>query len=580
VLRRVVIGALLLGLAAGLAAPARASTQVLMPGVTYSRQVQFTAHGPVVIHVLTAPKPGGLYSLRPILSNGALVGRERVTSMQKDISDSATVAGVNGDFFNWKDGHPTGILMQNSVLQSPPYRTRSSIGIAAASGKLTVGRVAFYGYWQGLGQRRPLTGLNQLPRGDGTSLFTPVWGARTPALPGAQEAVIEPFPPAAVGKDLTGTVVTQTAGGGTPIPRDGAVLFAHGSQAPKLVSEAPPPTRVALHLVLRPDWTAAGITDALGGGPVIVRNGRAVYTAGEDFLPSQIAPRDPRTGVGQRRDGKIVMVVVDGRQPGYSVGLTNFELAQTLVRFGAVTGSALDSGGSSTLAFDGKLLNRPSDPTGERAVAETLAVMYTGVYAPQPALTVISPNGDGVDERQSLAFKLVRPSNVTASIIEPDGTSAYSQVGARLPGIYRVTWPGPTAKGRAQALGRWRWVVTATDDLGRSSSVERAFWVNDTLGFLRVAPKAVRLRARRANAIVARFQVAHTARVIGSIWTRSGVLVRRLRPVTLKQGRRALRWNGRYANGRLAYRGRYVFKVFAQNAFGPEQLAQAFLVLR
>ena len=154
-LRRVLTGALLLGIAAGIAAPAHASSQVLMPGVTYSRQVQFTAHGPVVIHVLTAPKPGGLYSLRPILSNGALVGRERVTSMQKDISDSATVAGVNGDFFNWKDGHPTGILMQNSVLQSPPYRTRSSIGIAAASGKLTVGRVAFYGYWQGLGQRRP-----------------------------------------------------------------------------------------------------------------------------------------------------------------------------------------------------------------------------------------------------------------------------------------------------------------------------------------------------------------------------------------------------------------------------------------
>jgi Phosphodiester glycosidase len=580
VLRRVVTGALLFGLAAGAAAPARAATQVLMPGVTYSRQMQFTAHGPVAIHVLTAPKPGGLYALRPILSNGTIVGRERVTSMQKDVSDSATVAGVNGDLFNWRDGHPTGILMQNGVLQSPPYRSRSSIGIAAATGKLTVGRVAFYGYWQGLGQRRPLTGLNQPPRGDGTSLFTPVWGARTPTVPGATEAVIEPFPPATVGDDLSGVVVTQTSGGGTPIPRDGAVLVAHGSQASKLLAEAPPPARVVVHIVLRPDWTAAGITDALGGGPVIVRNGRAVYTAGEDFLPSQIAPRNPRTGVGQRRDGKIVMVVVDGRQPGYSVGLTNFELAQTLVRFGAVTGSALDAGGSSTLAFDGKLLNRPSDPTGERAVAETLAVMYTGVYAPPPALSVISPNGDGIDERQSLSFKVVRPSTVTANIFEPDGTSAYSQVGPRLPGAYRVSWPGARAKGRLQTFGRWRWVVSATDDLGRTSSVERAFWVNDTLGFLRVSPKAVRLRARRANSIVARFQLAHTARVTGSIWARSGVLVRRLRPVTLKQGRRALRWNGRYASGRLAYRGGYVFKVFAQNAFGPAQLAQAFVVVR
>jgi hypothetical protein len=550
-----------------------------MPGVTYSRQVQFTAHGPVVIHVIVAPKPGGLYSLRPILSNGSILGRERVTSMEKDVSDSATVAGVNGDFFNWNDGHPSGILMQSGVLQSQPYRSRSSIGIAAATGKLTVGRVALYGYWQGLGQRRPLTGLNQPPRGDGTSLFTPVWGGRTPALPGAAEAVIEPFPPATVDGDLTGTVTTQTSGGNTPIPRDGAVLVAHGSQAAKLISEAPPPARLTVHMVLRPDWTATGVTDALGGGPVIVRNGRAVYTAGEDFLPSQVAPRDPRTGVGQRRDGKIVLVVVDGRQPGYSVGLTNFELAQALTRFGAVTGSALDSGGSSTMAFDGKLLNRPSDRS-ERAVAETLAVMYTGVYAPPPALPVISPNGDGIDERQALSYKVVRPSTVTASIIEPDGTTAYTESGARLPGVYKVNWPGSRAKRRAQTLGRWRWVVTATDDQKKASSVERGFWVNDTLGFLRVSPKAIRFRANRRNAVVARFQVAHSARVIGSIWTRSGVPVRRLKPVKLGPGRRMLRWDGRYASRRLAYRGTYVFKVFAQNAYGPVQLAQAFVVLR
>jgi len=550
-----------------------------MPGVTYSRQVQFTAHGPVVIHVIVAPKPGGLYSLRPILSNGLILGRERVTSMEKDVSDSATVAGVNGDFFNWKDGHPTGILMQNGVLQSQPYRSRSSIGVAAATGKLTVGRVALYGYWKGLGQRRPLTGLNQPPRGDGTSLFTPVWGARTPALAGAAEAVLKPFPPATVDGDLTGTVTAQTSGGNTPIPRDGAVLVAHGSQAAKLISEAPPPAGITVHMVLRPDWTATGITDALGGGPVVVRNGRAVYTAGEDFLPSQVAPRDPRTGVGQRRDGKIVLVVVDGRQPGYSVGLTNFELAQALTRFGAVTGSALDSGGSSTMAFDGKLLNRPSDRS-ERAVAETLAVTYSGVYAPAPALPVISPNGDGIDERQALSYKVVRPSTVTASIVEPDGTMAYTESGARLPGVYKVTWPGSRTKRRAQTLGRWRWVVTATDDQKKASSVERGFWVNDTLGFLRVSPKAIRLRAKRRNAVVARFRVAHSARVIGTIWTRSGVLVRRLKPVKLRPGLRTLRWDGRYASRRLAYRGTYVFKVFAQNTYGPVQLAQAFVVLR
>jgi len=207
-------------------------------------------------------------------------------------------------------------------------------------------------------------------------------------------------------------------------------------------------------------------------------------------------------------------------------------------------------------------------------------VMYTGVYAPPPALPVLSPNGDGIDEKQTLSYKVVRPSTVNASIVEPDGTTAYTESGARLPGVYKVTWPGSRAKGRAQTLGRWRWVVNATDDQNKTSSVERGFWVNDTLGFLRVSPKAIRLKAKRRNSVVARFRVAHSARVIGSIWTRSGVLVRKLKPVKLNPGRRALRWDGRYASHRLAYRGTYVFKVFAQNAFGPVQLAQAFVVLR
>ncbi len=578
-LRRVLIGALLAGIAVAFAAPALAVTQVLMPNVTYSREVQFTAHGPVVLHVITAPRPGGFYQLKPILSNGAIVGTERVTSMQKDISDSATVAGVNGDLFNFNDGHPSGLLMQGGVLQSPPYRFRSSIGISA-DGTLSVARVSFFGYWQGLGQRRPLTGLNQPPRGDGTALFTPAWGAATPKLAGAVEAVIQPFPAAVPGQDLSGTVTIQTTGGGTPIPRDGAVLVAHGSQAAKLASEAPPPARVVTRLILSPDWIASGVTDALGGGPVIVRNGTAVYTAGEDFLPTQLAPRNPRTAVGQRRDGKIVLIAADGRRPGYSVGLTNWELAQAMVRLGVVTGSALDAGGSTTMAFDGQLLNRPSDPGGERSVAESLSVLYTGVYAPPPPLAVVSPNGDGIAEQQQLSFKVVRPSTVTTSLVGPGGATALTQTDEREPGIYKVSWPSPTSRRQGQPLGRWRWVVTATDDLEQRSSVERSFWLNDTLGFMRVAPTAVRLRPRARNAVVARFKVAYKARVTPSIWTTSGVLVRRLPAQSLDPGTRTIAWNGRFANGRLVYRGTYVFRVFAQNAYGPVDLVQPFSVRR
>jgi len=571
----------LAGLAA-IAAPAAwaSSTQVLMPGVTYSRQVQFTSHGPVVIHVVTAPRPTGLYSLEPILSNATITGRARVTTMEKSVSSQSTVVGTNGDLFNWNDGHPTGIVLQGGIIKSPPYRDRSSVGISD-TGTLNVARVALYGYWQGLGSRHPLQ-VNRTPRGDGTALYTPAWGARTPSIAGAFETVLQPFPPTTTG-ELDGTSLAQATGGGTPIPQNGAVLLSIGSQAPRLATETTPPTVVHVQLVMAPDWPAQGITEALGGGPLVVRNGRAIYTAGEDFLSSQLAPRDPRTGIGQRRAGKPVMVVADGRRAGYSVGLTNFELAQAMVRLDVYTGSALDAGGSSTMAFDGKLLNRPSDSGGERSVAETLALMYKGVYTPPLALSVISPAGGGLPSQETLSYKIVRPSTVKASIVGPDGAAAYDVTEAHLAGTYTIKWPTGTRASRKRAaapLGRWRWVVSATDDLAQQSSMERAFWVNDTLGYLQVAPRAVRLRARRRNSVVARFRLAHAAAIVGTIATRTGVLVRRIGPVKLGAGTRSLRWNGRYRSGRLAYRGSYVFSVYAKNSYGPVTLAQTFGVRR
>ena len=163
------------------------------------------------------------------------------------------------------------------------------------------------------------------------------------------------------------------------------------------------------------------------------------------------------------------MVVTDGRRPGYSVGMTNFELAQTMVRLGAVTGSAFDGGGSSSLAFDGKLLNRPSDRGGERPVSNALQLMYYGVYSPVPE-AVISPNGDGYAEKQrELSYKVVRPSNVTATLVAPGGAVAFTETLLQQPGTYPVAFPpasaDPTVVEPPPAEGRWRLEVTATDDL-------------------------------------------------------------------------------------------------------------------
>jgi exopolysaccharide biosynthesis protein len=550
------------------AAPAHAQGTPLMPGVTYEKTVQFTPHGAVVIHVLTAPRPGdqgGLYQLAPVLAKGTVLGgKQRVTQMERDISNQATVAGINGDLFSATDGHPAGVFMQGGLLVHPPLSTRSSIGVDSA-GALHVDRVKFFGTWRGTGQRRPLSGINDTPKGGQVMLFTPAFGARTPVVPGAAEIVLQPFPATAPNTDLTAAVTATAVGGGTAIPADGAVIMAAGATiAATLQAEAPVGTAVTTRLILQPAWT--GVVSALGGGPVLVRNGKPVFRSLEDFTNDQISQRDPRAGVGQLADGRIILVAVDGNQPGYSVGLTSFELAQTLARLGAVTGSAVDSGGSVTIAFDGQLLNRPSDPGGERLVKEALLIQYYGVYAAQPPLTLV--NGDPGKLVQSLSYKIVRPSKVTAQLIGPDNVARPLEANVQHdPGSYAFTYS------TFDVEGNWHWNVTATDDLGRTSTIDRPFRYDTTLRGVTVPKLSL------AQATV-RFNLSRPASVRLRIETKNGVVVRTLAPVALQSGARSVVWDGTLPQGTRAYGGVYVAHVFATSDVGTSDIAVPFAFRR
>jgi hypothetical protein len=317
----------------------------------------------------------------------------------------------------------------------------------------------------------------------------------------------------------------------------------------------PAGTQITVRLPLPNDW--ATVTDAVSSGPTLVRDGKPIFNAGEALTPVQLHGRDPRTAVGQRADGTIVMVAVDGRRPGWSIGITNWDLAQTLVRYGCVTGFALDSGGSTTIAFDGKVLNRPSDSYGERPVGEALVIAYSGVYVP-PLGATLSPNADGVGDVEPLTYKVVRPSTVSAKVIGPDGSARELDAGAKAPGRYKLSWDGAGAP-----EGRYHWNVTATDDQGQASGDDRAFTLDTTLGFLHVG----------AGARTIGFTLTRDANIRVTVETRSSGILR-----TVARGRRSagtvtVRWNGRDGRGRKVRRGAYVVRVSATSELGLSQLS-------
>ena len=549
-------------LAALLAAPAglAQTTKELMPGVTYTREERTIDGAPVVLHIVTAPKPAGLYRLAPVLSDGRVTGRETLTGMQEPLAKSATVAGVNGDLFSYTTDASSGILMRDGVLVSRPTSKRSSLGIGP-DGMLSIGRVGFFGKWAiGDAARRPLAQLNRPLEGRGVALFTSAWGDTTPVVKNAVDVVIGGFPKATIGADLPGQVVSLSEGGGTAIPEDGAVLQAVGPVSGEIRSSALPATPFVARLEIKPWWE--GVADAIGGGPALVQEGQVTLPTSEEFTPTQLQPKTARSAVGQLGDGRIVLVTVDGRQTS-SAGLDAAGLAQELVRIGAVNAMALDAGGSSTLAFDGKVLNSPS-AGAERALSNSLMLFYYGVYAPPPSVDVVSPNGDGVAEEELLSYKVVETSKVNARLVGPNGKIVWKEQVDRAAGSY----PFKVAR-EALKEGRWRWLISATDADGRKSKIERTFMVNNSIGFLELSSKTMQVRKKRGGSLGVTFRVDRKSRVTVNVQDNLGRHVRTLLSRFESKGQVQVNWDGRADGGQVVLPGSYTISVEARNKLGP-----------
>jgi len=108
---------------------------------------------------------------------------------------------------------------------------------------------------------------------------------------------------------------------------------------------------------------------AVGGGPVLLQEGQIKITNNEElkFAGKAINDKHPRTAMGYTKDGKLIILVVQGRSES-SGGATLIQEAQILKDLGCWEALNLDGGGSSCLLINGKETIKPSDATGQRAV--------------------------------------------------------------------------------------------------------------------------------------------------------------------------------------------------------------------
>jgi exopolysaccharide biosynthesis protein len=146
-------------------------------------------------------------------------------------------------------------------------------------------------------------------------------------------------------------------------------------------------------------WSMAGmpgITDSIGSSPTLVEDGQNV---GPCCGNRPFFDLNPRTGIGFAADGTVFFVVVDGRDANWSIGMHLDEFAQVFIDLGATYAINLDGGGSTAMWVKGMgLVNRPSDPEGERPVSNGVLVLPgADEHAKVPARPSFAPSVSWAD---------------------------------------------------------------------------------------------------------------------------------------------------------------------------------------
>ncbi|MFF3216720.1 phosphodiester glycosidase family protein [Streptomyces sp. NPDC002886] len=326
----------------------------------------------------------------------------------REMAEAAgAVAAVNASYFDIStgknyggyDGDPLGLYTEGGRLLSEATNGRTALLLSTRDGRLdaridevtTEGQVI-----SDDGARGELDGINRVagrvlgcggvggdrlavteepmeePYGglctdmDELVAFTEEWGDRTPPGPaGSMEAVL----------DADGRVVDLRKPAGGRVPAKGSTLYATGESVDWLQSHARRGDRLKRSVQMN-DMVGlpvgGQVETAVGGRYRLLKEGESALGAAAS------TPRKaPRTLAGITEDGALLLVTIDGRNPGVDAGATLAEAAELMASLGAQDAIGLDGGGSTSMVVLGELRNNPRETPGkviERPVANALAL--------------------------------------------------------------------------------------------------------------------------------------------------------------------------------------------------------------
>lgn len=317
------------------------------------------------IQVLTVdPK---LARLRLAQAMDEVAGAETTSSMAQR---HGALAAINGGYFRTTGivrGEPVGALTIGGKVLSEPVNNRAALAVSddkqirAAITHVTLkaelladGRAVF-----------PINGFNRPREKNELIVFTPEFHRTTLTSPDGVEFTVERNRVTAINDGV----------GSQAIPQNGVIVSATGSAQDWALKHLRRASRVEIKTEMKTDPQLSFKPDfLLGGGPQLLSAGKKVLAdEASRYSDSLYRQRHPRTAIGWRTDGKLILLTVDGRQK-QSVGMTLDELSNLMMELGCVEAMNLDGGGSTAMVVKNKIVNSPSDATGERPVSDALLI--------------------------------------------------------------------------------------------------------------------------------------------------------------------------------------------------------------
>ena len=110
-----------------------------------------------------------------------------------------------------------------------------------------------------------------------------------------------------------------------------------------------------------------GVRDAVKFGPILLVNGEPVEALGDG------SGLNPRTAIGQRADGAMLLLTIDGRQSN-SIGASLADVRDVMLDFGAVNAANLDGGSSTSMIYNGEMINQNASLIGLRKMCTAILV--------------------------------------------------------------------------------------------------------------------------------------------------------------------------------------------------------------